>query len=128
MLAGRLGRRGYASLPGALFKLQEIPLADFGVVSWLEHEYLQNSKGGLGWVNKSGIVKAPQCSSVIFFGSRPLNRSHNPKHPGHSASGIDCIVVRRTTWAAVQPPRGRSDAALLGHETARPAHSPHGAI
>jgi hypothetical protein len=68
MLAGRLGRRGYASLPGALFKLQEIPLADFGVVSWLEHEYLQNSKGGLGWVNKSGIVKAPQCSSVIFLG------------------------------------------------------------
>jgi hypothetical protein len=75
-----------------------------------------------------GNSKSAPVLERHFFGSRPLNRSHNPKHPGHSASGIDCIVVRRTTWAAVQPPRGRSDAALLGHETARPAHSPHGAI
>jgi hypothetical protein len=70
----------------------------------------------------------PVSTSVIFGSRKPLNRSHNPGTLGAAPSGIDCIVLRRQTRALVQPPRGRSDVVLLGHETARPADSPHGAM
>jgi hypothetical protein len=66
-----------------------------------------------------------RVSTSVIFGSRtPLNRSHNPGTLDTAPPGIDCIVVCRRTRAFVQPPRGRSDVVLLGHETARPQHAP----
>jgi hypothetical protein len=54
MLANGLGRRRDARFP-ALFELQEIPLADFGVVwTWPEHEVVAKIErrltGRHGWV------------------------------------------------------------------------------
>jgi hypothetical protein len=65
----------------------------------------------------------PPRAGVMFGSRKPLNRSHNPGTLDAAPSGIDYTVGASSTWGLVQPPRGRSDAVLLGHETASP-HAP----
>jgi hypothetical protein len=70
----------------------------------------------------------PVSTSVIFGSRKPLNRSHNPGTLDAAPSGIDCIVVRRRTRALCNRPAVAPMLCCWGHETARPADSPHGAI